>query len=122
MKLNKLKELRYKKGFSQRDMAEALHVSQNAYSLIETGKTRLIDVERIGILSEKLAVTPVELGLFDEIMSSSDQHNTKNTMADNQNTGKAIETLQAELIIKNKQLRQVLKQNSALLRRLNLQK
>ena len=40
MSHNKIKELRKKNNLTQEQMAEALHISQNAYSLIETGKTR----------------------------------------------------------------------------------
>jgi transcriptional regulator with XRE-family HTH domain len=65
MHTNRLKELRAKNKFSQDDMAEALHISQNAYSLIENGITRLVDKERINLIAEKLGVTPLELGLFD---------------------------------------------------------
>lgn len=45
-------------------MAEALHISQSAYSLIESGVTRLVDEQRIQIISAKFGVHPIELGLF----------------------------------------------------------
>lgn len=61
---NKIKELRLKNNFTQEEMAEELHISQNAYSLIESGKTRLVDEERLNIISQKLGVSPLELGLF----------------------------------------------------------
>ena len=55
---SKIKELRLKKQLTQDEIAESLHISQNAYSLIENGKTRLVDEERIKIIAEKLKVTP----------------------------------------------------------------
>ncbi|MEO8852727.1 MAG: helix-turn-helix transcriptional regulator [Ginsengibacter sp.] len=61
---NKIKEFRLKNNLTQDEMAEALHISQNAYSLIECGKTRLIDEERITIISQKLGVSAIELELF----------------------------------------------------------
>lgn len=64
MSHNKIKEFRLKNNLTQDEMAESLHISQNAYSLIETGKTRLIDEERINIISQKLGVSILELGLF----------------------------------------------------------
>ena len=51
---SKIKELRLKKQLTQDEIAESLHISQNAYSLIENGKTRLVDEERIKIIAEKL--------------------------------------------------------------------
>lgn len=67
MDKNKLKILRLKNKFTQDEMAEALYISQNAYSLIECGKTRLIDIERIKMIAEKFDVHPWKLGLFDEL-------------------------------------------------------
>lgn len=55
---SKIKELRLKKHFRQDEIAESLHISQNAYSLIESGKTSLVDKERIKIIAEKLGVNP----------------------------------------------------------------
>lgn len=47
MKLHeKIKLLRKKKRLTQAQVAEMLFISQNSYSLIETGKTR-IDIERL---------------------------------------------------------------------------
>ena len=41
-----LRHLRKNKGLKQEDVAAALNMSQNAYSLLESGKTR-IDLERL---------------------------------------------------------------------------
>jgi transcriptional regulator with XRE-family HTH domain len=65
--LTKIRELRLKNNFTQDEMAEALHISQNAYSLIENGKTRLVDSERINMIAKKFGVSPVELGLFEAL-------------------------------------------------------
>ena len=62
---NKIKELRLKNNFTQEEMAETLHISQNAYSLIENGKTRLVDMERINLIAEKFGISASELGLFE---------------------------------------------------------
>jgi len=59
-----IKNLRLQKNLTQEQMAEALNISQNAFSLIETGKTRLIDEERINIICQRLEVSAFELGLF----------------------------------------------------------
>ena len=42
----RIKSLRKKNGLSQEDLAASLHMSQNAYSLLESGKTK-IDIERL---------------------------------------------------------------------------
>lgn len=54
----KLKSLRKEHGYTQEQVADALHMSQNAYSLLENRKTR-IDVERLFQIAEfyKISVT-----------------------------------------------------------------
>jgi transcriptional regulator with XRE-family HTH domain len=122
MKQNKIKELRNKKGLSQEDMAEFLHVSQNTFSMIETGKTRLVDVERIIILSEKFEVSPIELGLFDELMERLDYIKKNGEPEERNSAEKIIETLKTEIAIKNTQIEQVVLQNSQLLNLLSHRK
>jgi len=121
MQHNKIKELRSKKKISQDDMAAALHVSQNAYSLIENGITKLIDKERIAIIAEKLGVSPIELGLFDglnvtqtfnEKVENGYTHYIGNLNADNK---ELLQTLKEELQIKNGQLENLFKQVEILL-------
>lgn len=56
----KLKALRIKNGYSQEDVAEALYISQNTYSLLETGKTRL-DIERLFLIAEFYKISVYEL-------------------------------------------------------------
>lgn len=48
---NRIKELRRKHDFSQEEVAERLNMSQNAYSQIESGKTKL-DIERLCQVAE----------------------------------------------------------------------
>lgn len=121
MQHNKIKELRSKTKFSQDDMAAALHVSQNAYSLIENGITKLIDKERIAIIAEKLGVSPIELGLFDglnvnqtfnEKVENGYIHHIGNLNADNK---ELLQTLKEELQIKNNQIEKLMKQLEVLL-------
>jgi len=121
MQHNKIKELRSKTKFSQDDMAAALHLSQNAYSLIENGITKLIDKERIAIIAEKLGVSPIELGLFDglnvnqtfnEKVENGYIHHIENLNTDN----KVLQqTLKEELQIKNEQIEKLMKQVEILL-------
>ena len=47
----KIKELRLKNGYSQQAIAETLCMSQNAYSEMETGKTKM-DIEKLYALAE----------------------------------------------------------------------
>lgn len=61
----KLKEIRIKKGLTQKDIAEILHVKQAAISKYETGAVLLTE-EQIIKLSLALEVTPNELLGFDE--------------------------------------------------------
>jgi len=56
----KLKKLRLAKNLSQLAVADQLGISQNAYSLIESGKTKM-DEDKIIHLSKVLDVHPFEL-------------------------------------------------------------
>lgn len=57
MKLHeKIKLLRKKKRMTQAQVAEMLFISQNSYSLIETGKTR-IDIERLQKIAAIFSLT-----------------------------------------------------------------
>ena len=110
MQQNRIKELRSKTKFSQEDMAAVLNISQNAYSLIENGITRLIDTDRIVIIASKLGVKPINLGLFDglqvtQIVSDNVENgyinHIENLYADNK---ALLQTLKDELLIKNNQI------------------
>ncbi|TXT34717.1 MAG: DNA-binding helix-turn-helix protein [Chitinophagaceae bacterium] len=56
----KLKELRKSRGITQEEMAAALHKSQNAYSIIELGKSKL-DAELVPDVCKILNITPLDL-------------------------------------------------------------
>lgn len=62
----KLRKLRQNKHLSQQDIANKLHISQNSYSLIESGRTK-IDEQRILQLAKILGVTSTELLTDDAI-------------------------------------------------------
>ncbi|KGE14877.1 helix-turn-helix domain-containing protein, partial [Sphingobacterium deserti] len=47
---------RFRRGYSQEFMALQLHISQNAYSRIERGVTKL-DIERLDAIAALLGVT-----------------------------------------------------------------
>jgi transcriptional regulator with XRE-family HTH domain len=59
-KHEKLKKLRQSKNWSQLFVADKLYISQNAYSLIGSGKTKL-DAQRMLQLSKIFGVHPIEL-------------------------------------------------------------
>jgi transcriptional regulator with XRE-family HTH domain len=106
----KIKEIRLQKKFTQMDMSESLNISQNAYSLIENGTTKLIDLERINIISRKLGVSPFELGLFEGLdvpfLSNKKVENATNGQTENLVSNDLLISLISELRIKNAQLEQ----------------
>jgi len=55
-----IKKLRKERGFSQADMAEALHVALKTYQNIEGGITR-IDIDRLDQIAEVLGVGVYDL-------------------------------------------------------------
>lgn len=127
MRVNKLKELRLKNGLTQENIAEFLHLSQNAYSLIENGKTRLIDIERINIISQQFSVSPWELGLFDELLHFNPEkkevmQNDESVNSGSNDNEEFINTLQAEIKIKNTQLEKAAIQIDQLLNLLSAKK
>lgn len=91
--MKKIKELRLKNCFTQEQMAEALFTSQNAYSLIESGKSPLLDHSRIKIIAEKFNLHPLELGVFDclgiteHLMDKSQTRDFLNSSADVKSAG-----------------------------------
>jgi transcriptional regulator with XRE-family HTH domain len=64
---HKLKLLRKQKGFSQLHVADALHITQNTYSNLETGKTK-IDIELLLRFAEFYKKQPSELLDFHDIV------------------------------------------------------
>lgn len=120
MQYKKIKELRTKNNFTQDDMADALHISQNAYSLIENGITRLIDKERISIIAQKLGVEPVELGLFEGMgVSQNVSEKVNNFVGSNQIIYEAnkelLLALKEELQKKNAQITQLMELMEAMI-------
>lgn len=124
MQQTKIKALRLKNNFTQEQMAEELHISQNAYCLIENGKTKLIDEERINIIAQKFNVKPVELGVFDglgvtqnfnEKVEDGYINYIENLHADNK---ELVFTLKEELQIKNIQIENLHTQNAQLMQQL----
>lgn len=56
-----LKNLRLKNQLTQSELASKLHMSQNSYSLLESGKTQLINSAKINLLGKTLNIDPYEL-------------------------------------------------------------
>ncbi len=118
MQQEKLKATRILKGFSQLDMAEHLNIAPNTYGLIESGVTKLIDIDRINSISQKLGSSPFELGLLDGIgviqnFNETVQNGAYSQTVHNDNK-EIIEILKIELETKNKQIEQLIEQNKLL--------
>ncbi len=60
MVVQKIRRLRTLRNYSQEYMAEQLGISQNAYSRLEGGETKL-DVDRLRKIAEVLEVAPEDL-------------------------------------------------------------
>lgn len=112
---SKIKELRLKKSLTQENMAKALNISQNAYCLIENGKTRLVDVERIKIIAQKLDVEPYELGLLEDIginvpyKDKVENGYTSSFQTINYENKELIQILKEQLLAKDHQIESLLK-------------
>lgn len=121
MALNKIKELRIKNNLTQEQMAEVLHISQNAYSLIESGKTRLVDEERINIIAKKFGISPMELGLFEGLgITQNFNEKVENGYINyietlNQDNKELTQALLEQLNIKGKQIDQLFTSNAQLM-------
>ena len=61
----KVKRIRELRNYSQEYMAEKLGISQEAYSRLETGKTKL-DLQRMNNIASILEIDPIILLSFDE--------------------------------------------------------
>jgi len=105
---NKIKKIREFKNYTQDYMAGKLGISQNAYSKIETGQSKL-DTDRLQEISDLLDV-PVETILNDHL-----QIFNSNTGHVDKYYGCYIENLQDE----NKELIQLLKEQIAHLQKEN---
>lgn len=105
---NFIKTLRLNHTLTQNEMAEVLHISQNAYSLIESGKTRLIDLERIKIMAEKFNLSSQKLieGLTGVVVIDEEE-------------SLFIKELIHQLDTKDKRIEKLLSQNEKLIEALN---
>ena len=105
-------------------MAKELHISQNAYSLIENGKTKLIDAERIEIIAKKFNINPLDLGLFDGLgVTLNFNDKVENGYASyiltlNAENKELVNALKEELQIKNKKIENLQIQNAQLMQHL----
>jgi len=61
----KVKRIREIRNYSQEYMAEKLGISQEAYSRLETGKTKM-DLQRMNNIASILEIDPIILLSFDE--------------------------------------------------------
>ncbi|MBB6128849.1 helix-turn-helix domain-containing protein [Mucilaginibacter lappiensis] len=99
-----LKRIRERKKLSQQYLADRLHITQTAYSLIETGKTK-IDVDRIHQLAGILDV-PFTYLMMDNATSFNDKAANSNVTHSQGSieSKNLIEVLRNELTIKNEQI------------------
>ena len=113
----KLKQLRLQKNLSQTDVAEALHISQNAYSLIETGRTKL-DEQRINELAVLLQVHPIDLFNDNNIImhyyNKIENEYSSYIQTLNADNNDLVEQLKDQLVKKDKQIEKLLHQNKKL--------
>lgn len=100
----KLRKLRLNKNLSQANIAFMLNISQNAYSLIESGKTK-IDEQRIIQLAKILGVHPYEL-LTDEISDTLIEG--KAASIHSGNNSELIDLLNDQIIKKDEQIAKLL--------------
>jgi transcriptional regulator with XRE-family HTH domain len=100
---SKIRKLRENLGLTQETMAEYLCISQNAYSLIEKGKTK-IDIDRLLQITKKLNIRPSVL-IDNEIIYHKDPSAT------------TIQ-LKASLDLKDKLIQKLIQQNSLLIEQL----
>ena len=123
---HKIKDLRIKNKLTQDDMAATLNISQNAYSLIENGVTRLVDIERIKLIAERFGVNPVELGLLDGLgLTQNFNEKVENGYASyiqtlNADNKELLQTLKEELQMKNNQMEHLITQNAELIQLLTV--
>jgi transcriptional regulator with XRE-family HTH domain len=100
---HKLKMLRKERGLSQHKVADAIHLTQNAYSNIETGKTK-IDIDRLKKLAEFYNKQLTELLEIPDIVFDT-----------NNNVTKLITDLEEQLKTKDDQIKQLLWENKELI-------
>jgi transcriptional regulator with XRE-family HTH domain len=114
----KLKALLEEKGYSQQEVADAIHISQNTLSNIETGKTK-VDVELLFKFAEFYKVKPQEL-ITDNSLTMQFNDKVENGYASfiqtlNADNKELIIALKEQLTVKDAQiakLLELLKNNS----------
>lgn len=100
---SKIRKLREQSGLTQESMAAYLCISQNAYSLIEKGKTK-IDIERLLQITEKLNIRPSVLIDSETIYQKESADITTQ--------------LKASLDLKDRLIQKLIQQNSLLIEQL----
>ncbi|MEO7308766.1 MAG: helix-turn-helix transcriptional regulator [Chitinophagaceae bacterium] len=113
-----IKRLRLEKGISRNEMAKALNIEPNTYSSIETGKTKLIDTDRINLIAHTLGVQPSELintqethqHFYDKVENGYASF-IQTLNADNK---ELLQSLKDQLFSKDQQIEKLLLQNDRL--------
>ncbi|GAC1592872.1 MAG: hypothetical protein NVS3B19_14680 [Ginsengibacter sp.] len=103
---SKIRQIRLAKRLTQLELSKQLHICQNTYSLLETGKTPL-DNERILQLAELLNVDPKELLPEEELARIKKIYGSENSNEMEEEIlhyRELIKYYQQLLIIKDKQL------------------
>lgn len=77
---NKLKSLRKQKGLSQEQVCECLHISQSAYSRLESGESQSW-VSLIDKICEVFEITPLELIKNENNIVNNNQQGDSSTYA-----------------------------------------
>ncbi|MBF8965463.1 XRE family transcriptional regulator [Pontibacter sp. FD36] len=68
-----IRELRVKKGYSQRQMADKLYITPSAYSKVERERT-LLTLQRLGDIAAIFSLTPIELMTYKTIKPMEDRN------------------------------------------------
>jgi transcriptional regulator with XRE-family HTH domain len=98
----RIKHLRYKKGFSQEDMANKLCISQSAYAKLESGKTYTW-ATHLEKLCEIFEVNPQDIVRQEQVVINQHQQggNSNNAYIINQLSEKLIEQYEKHLADKD---------------------
>ena len=107
---HKLKVMREEKGYSQQEVADAIHISQNTLSNIETGKTK-VDVELLYKFADFYKVEPQEL-LNNNSLTMNFNDKVENGYASyiqtvNADNKELFTALKEQLSVKDKQIEQL---------------
>ncbi|WP_051691860.1 helix-turn-helix domain-containing protein [Pedobacter borealis] len=109
MAVNKnIKRLRLANNLTQQIIAEKLNISQNAYSLIENGKTK-IDVQRIRQFASIFNVDSAEL-LNDVPLNFQNINQQAQVTSKHESSEDILHLLKEQLKVKDKQIEQLILQ------------